>query len=76
MEEVATLVVVDKVKPKWKYKSKKEIENEAMEAQIPELTKMGKEMNAFHQKEEHMGLHHGSRVSLEKKEKERKKNKR
>ncbi len=51
------------------------MENEAMEAQISELTKMGKEMNAFQRKEEHMGLHHGSRITLEKKEKESKKHK-
>ncbi len=50
MEEVATLVVADKVKRKWKCKSTKEMENEAMDAQIPELTKMEKEMNAFQQK--------------------------
>jgi len=49
------------------------MENEAMETPIPKLTKMGKEMNAFQRKEEHMGLHHGSRVSFEKKEKESKK---
>jgi hypothetical protein len=46
-----------------------------MEAQIPELTKMGKGMNEFQQKKEHIGLHHGSRVSLEKKEKGSKKHK-
>jgi hypothetical protein len=49
------------------------MKNEAMEAQIPKLTEMGKEMNAFQGKEEHMSLHHGSRVSIDKENKRKSK---
>lgn len=46
MEVVATLIVVDKVKPKQKYKFKKEKEKEngAKEVEMQELANMGKEM--------------------------------
>jgi len=44
MEVVATLIVADKVKPKQKYKFKKEKENGAKEVEMQKLANIGKEM--------------------------------